>query len=81
MVKSKSPVKQEKRGGGVVIELAEEKIMREMREAKERKEDEKRKRDEERKKMMNTQEIVKRVIDNDTSMSKGDDIDFNQYHL
>jgi|LauGreDrversion4_2_1035121.scaffolds.fasta_scaffold586024_1 molybdopterin converting factor small subunit len=69
----KSPVKKKVE----VIELAEEKIMREMREVKERKEEEKR-RKEGLKKLMIVETEVKRV-DNDTSMSKGDEIDFNQY--
>ena len=69
----KSPVKKKVE----VIELAEEKIMREMREVKERKEEEKR-RKEGLKKQMIVETQVNRV-ENDTSMSKGDDIDFNQY--
>jgi hypothetical protein len=46
-----SPVKKERI---VVIELAEEKIMREMREAQERKEEERRRKLDERKKMKET---------------------------
>jgi hypothetical protein len=47
----KSPVK---RGEVAVIELAEEKIMREIREGKERKELEKRNKEDQRKKMIDT---------------------------
>ena len=50
-----------------------------MKEEKERKEQDRRKKLDDRKKIMDTKETVNRVIANDSSMSKGDEIDFNQY--